>query len=436
MSKEKNNRKKFLKLIIVTILVAIFTSVYFNIDRLLGKTKQESTLDESAVEIQNADLSLHFIDVGQGDSLFIELPDDTTMLIDAGIPSKGDEVCEYISALGITQIDYLVVTHGDNDHVGGIPEVLDNFEIKEIYRPYQFAVIEEKQDGKVVNEYVNPADDLKQLYTKTSKNIISNKAYNSFIEKAYTETYMENGQEKKAKVSTHYDELEILPVGDVEFKFEFFGPLQTVNAEDFIDNGDAEYTYGYPTQYYGKSDAQIKNSASCVMLLEYNEKSYLFTGDAIDTQEQTLINSLTNSEKERFTNVDLYFVGHHGSKDSSCEEFLEVIQPKMSIISVGENTYGHPTEEALTRLGEYSGDNIFRTDEHGNVIVLSNETDIQVKTNIITGTLSTKATNIDPQKEWYIYVIIITAGVFISGVIYIVQQDIKAKQRIKRYKRK
>ena len=173
------------------------------------------------------------------------------------------------------------------------------------------------------------------------------------------------------------------------------------------------------------------------MLLEYNGKSYVLTGDAIDEQEEAMIDSLTNSELERFKSADVYFVGHHGSKDSSCAEFLEVIKPKVSVISVGEgNNHGHPTNEALLRLEEYSGENIFRTDEHGNVLILADGDQIQVKTNIVTGNLSTKATGIDPVHEWYIYVIIVAGSVFVSGVVYIVKQDIKSKARKRRYKRK
>lgn len=429
MSKrDKSNKKKFIQLIIVTILVAVLSAVYFNIDRILGRTKTENTLDDSAVAIENADLTIHFIDVGQGDSVFIELPDDTTMLIDAGKKGKGSVVQEYIETLGYTQIDYLIVTHGDDDHVGGIPTILDEFEVKNIYRPYQFAV----KDG-----VVNSKDDLKSLYTEDAKNIITNQPYNTFIEKAYVETYMdENNEVQEAIVSTHYDTLKILPVSGSDFTIEFFGPLRTVNGQNFEQNDKIVETIGYPSIYYGSSNPKIKNSASCVMLLEYNDGSYLFTGDAIDLQEKALINSLTSEERQRFSEVELYHVAHHGSRDSSCAEFLELIKPKMSIISVGEgNTYEHPHAEAVDRIDDYSGDNIYRTDIDGNILILANEEDIQLKTNTKLGNLSSKISNIDPQKEWYIYVAGITLFVFISGVIYIVRQNINAKKRSAKYRR-
>lgn len=435
MSKNKtSNSKKFIQLIIVTILVAVLSTVYFNLDRILGRTQTENTLDNNAVALANADLSIHFIDVGQGDSVFIELPDDTTMLIDAGIKSKGKVVQEYIEALGYSQIDYLVVTHGDNDHVGGIPTILTEFEVKNIYRPYQFAY--GYSEGEKIDD-INPADDLKSLYTSSSKNIIDNKAYNEFIELAYNETYTdENGQEKDAIVSTHYDGLPIDPVDDSQFTLEFFGPLVTVNGQNFEYNSEIKETVGYPSIYYGTGDSKIKNSASCVMLLEYNDRSYLFTGDAIDEQEKALINSLNAEEKQRFSDVDVYHVAHHGSRDSSCSEFLELIKPKMAVINVGEgNTYEHPHDETLDRIDDYSGTNIFRTDKDGNIIVLANDKDIQIKTNTIVGNLSEKLVSVSPTEEWYIYVIAITSFVFVSGVIYIIRKDIQAKKRARRYKK-
>ncbi|NLJ78387.1 MAG: MBL fold metallo-hydrolase [Tissierellia bacterium] len=80
-------------------------------------------------------LRVHFIDVGQGDSTFIEFPNGKTSLIDAGTRGAGDRVVEYINDLGIDKIDYLIATHPHEDHIGGLPEVIRNFDVNRVYMP-------------------------------------------------------------------------------------------------------------------------------------------------------------------------------------------------------------------------------------------------------------------------------------------------------------
>lgn len=82
-----------------------------------------------------ADLEVHFIDVDQGDSTFIITPGGYTMLIDAGDNSHGSDIVSYIKAMGVKKIDVLIGTHPDADHVGGIDNVIESFEIGEFYMP-------------------------------------------------------------------------------------------------------------------------------------------------------------------------------------------------------------------------------------------------------------------------------------------------------------
>lgn len=77
----------------------------------------------------------HFIDVGQGDANFIELPNDKVMLIDAGVASSSTKIINYIKNLGYTKIDYVVATHPHADHIGGLSEVISSFDIGNIYMP-------------------------------------------------------------------------------------------------------------------------------------------------------------------------------------------------------------------------------------------------------------------------------------------------------------
>lgn len=80
-------------------------------------------------------LTVNFLDVGQGDSEFIQLPDGKCMLIDAGVSESAGKIASKISELGYEKIDYLIATHPHADHIGGMKRIVENFEIGEIYMP-------------------------------------------------------------------------------------------------------------------------------------------------------------------------------------------------------------------------------------------------------------------------------------------------------------
>ena len=92
-----------------------------------------------SVEIKLTDNSdnvrVHFLDVGQGDSIFIELTDVKSMLIDASTAEYGEGIADYIKDNGYSKIDYLVATHPHADHIGGMQDVVEQLEIGEIYMP-------------------------------------------------------------------------------------------------------------------------------------------------------------------------------------------------------------------------------------------------------------------------------------------------------------
>ena len=79
------------------------------------------------------DLKVHFLDVGQADSIFVELPNNESMLIDAGKNGSGSTVVSYIKGLGFTTIDYLIGTHPHEDHIGGLDDVINSLKINNIY---------------------------------------------------------------------------------------------------------------------------------------------------------------------------------------------------------------------------------------------------------------------------------------------------------------
>ncbi|QGG48305.1 ComEC/Rec2 family competence protein [Heliorestis convoluta] len=97
--------------------------------------KENQQRETSPAERPSQELTLHFIDVGQGDSILITTPNGSTLLIDAGPQSAGQKVVSYLKKAGITSIDKLISTHPHSDHIGGMQEVLAKFEIGQIYDP-------------------------------------------------------------------------------------------------------------------------------------------------------------------------------------------------------------------------------------------------------------------------------------------------------------
>ncbi|MBQ3566649.1 MAG: MBL fold metallo-hydrolase [Oscillospiraceae bacterium] len=98
-----------------------------------GTAIDNSEETEQSMELFTENLTVHFIDVGQGDCTFIELPNGETMLIDAGETDQGDKVTTYINSQGYDEIDYTVATHAHSDHIGGMPEVLRTLEADDFY---------------------------------------------------------------------------------------------------------------------------------------------------------------------------------------------------------------------------------------------------------------------------------------------------------------
>ena len=241
-------------------------------------------------------MRVHFLDVGQGDCAFIELGNGQTMLIDAGNNENGDEIVKYIENLQYSDIDYVVATHPHDDHIGGMREIIENFDIDIFYMPWA-------------------------------------------VSTSYTyEKMLDTLSEKRVEVHKAEIGRTILSSGPIE--------ITVLSPEE-----DTEY-----------SDL---NDASAVVRLQYGETVFLFTGDAGEMIEGDLCDFNIDS--------DVLKVGHHGSETSSSEAFIEMVSPKIAVISCGENnSYGHPDEITIETLKEYDVD-IYRTDENGTIIVTADQ---------------------------------------------------------------
>lgn len=246
-----------------------------------------------------------FIDVGQGDSIFIQLPfGKGNYLIDSGgnlffdkeqwqqrkkqFEVGRDIVVPFLKGKGITTIDKLILTHGDADHIGGSLNILDQITVKEIILP------KSKQLSSL---------ELKILQIAKQKSIQVSFAHEGV-----------NWQEG-------------------ESNFHFVSPRETGEDE--------------------------RNDGSLVLAAEIGGLTWLFTGDLEVNGEERFVKNYGN------LSIDVLKAGHHGSKSSSSEQFLKATSPKMAIISVGRNNrYNHPHREVIER---YEGKHIhlLRTDQLG-----------------------------------------------------------------------
>lgn len=371
-NKIKVKKWKVVVSILILCLLAVTHIFADKIETMIGYNEEFASHQNTRDVVEGSGYYVSYIDVGQGNSSFVKLPDGKTVLIDGGDKEFGETVGEFLRDRNISQIDYLIATHSDSDHIGGLEYVLKNFEFKQIYRPFQISM----NSDNTVYEY----EDLKEAYeyateqgvSKISK--VTTSIYRNFIKGIYDETYTVDGNALETKICVFYDGLKI--TGE-NYEIEFFGPLKANVDIDFSKNDLTTETEGFATVGYGVSNA---NDCSSIFTLTCFEDKYLFMGDARftdtdlndrDYSEWDFLESLTNEEKAKLAEVDVLLLPHHGSKYSSCDELLEIVLPRFVVVSAGkDNKYGHPHDEVLerlTKINSLEADYMLRTDEMGDV---------------------------------------------------------------------
>ncbi|MDU1601571.1 MAG: ComEC/Rec2 family competence protein [Clostridium sp.] len=276
---------------------------------------QNNNNDDKSKKNVSGELKVHFIDVGQADSILIQQGNEN-MLIDAGNNEDEDTIKSYLNNLGITEFKYVVGTHAHEDHIGSLDYIMNSFKVGKIYFPKVTAT------------------------TKKFENLV----------KAVKNKGM-----------------------------QFTAP----KVGEIFNLGQAKCTILAPNS----NNYEDANNDSIVIKLEYGSNSFMFTGDAEDVSEKEMLS------KGLDLKADVLKVGHHGSKSSSCDEFLNTVNPKYAVISVGkDNDYGHPNKESLQRLSS-RGIQIYRTDESGTIVATSDGYNITFSAAPSSGTDSGKSSN-------------------------------------------
>jgi competence protein ComEC len=256
-----------------------------------------------SLSLYNAYLEVSFFDVGQGDSIFIETPQKHQILIDGG-PGY-TKVLEGLSSempFSDKEIDLIVLSHPESDHMTGLLSVLENYKVDNIL----WTGVE--RDGEKFDSW-------KRMIVEEGANIY----------------YADKG--------------------------------------DSIVAGDVSLGVLFPFESLKNEEVKESNNTSIVVKLSYKNSSFLFPGD-ISSKTEKLIND---------ADADILKIPHHGSKYSTSEELLSKVSPLMAVIQVGKNSYGHPTEEVLTRLNN-SGIKVLRNDTNGDIKIVSDGTNYKIIT--------------------------------------------------------
>ena len=360
MARKKRSKAKIsLEVVLAILLIAIIAAVicYFAVpsfkkmvDDYLQRLVQGNDPGTNDAKGES-ELRVHYLDVGQGDSILIEFPDDTDMLIDSG--DRRNATAEYIETylknLGIETLDYLVLTHSDSDHVGNMVQVLEAFEVEKAYIP------------------------------SIDEGVITTDVYNNFYKALKNEKYTtENGSIAECEiVISQMGEL----IKSENATDKFFMAFLSPSPRGMLEDGE----YDVLNSKKPNTNGPDRNAVSPITYLEYIGKKIIFTGDVTgDPAERVMKNYETGVYNNMFPDgsggyyavnfengVDVYKAAHHGSAthDSNAEAFINFVKPKYGIISVGEgNSYGLPDEEILKRFSNVGAD-VYRTDVNGTIVV-------------------------------------------------------------------
>jgi len=291
-------------------------------------------------------LEIYFIDVGQGDAILIEMPNDRRILIDGGPDGRanGFLTWKYNLIKYAKRFDAVILTHGDADHAAGMTKILNNPNIQ-VERIYHNGIARRNgeglksfgktETGMLVDLYSDIAE-LEDEYKNLSKGFKDwYKAVQSAKERA-----AKNGYGFTCQRADQYTEKLVLG-GEDEIKITFLGP---------INQGSPNSP---KLKLFENSDSKTMNGNSVAIIIEYGKARMLFCGDINPDAEALYIEKHGNSLE-----AHVFKANHHGSPDFTTN-FLKTVSPWVSVVSSGSyNEYGHPRANLLGSLGRYSKDKV------------------------------------------------------------------------------
>jgi competence protein ComEC len=127
-----------------------------------------------------------------------------------------------------------------------------------------------------------------------------------------------------------------------------------------------------PNNYIIEKYSKNANDISVVSKMTYKDSSFLFTADITSKVEKEIINEDISA--------DVLKVAHHGSRHSTYDDFVTKVNPLMAVIQVGKNSYGHPTNDVLTRLSNF-GIKVLRNDINGDIKISTDGNNYKIITN-------------------------------------------------------
>lgn len=360
-------------IVFLTVLVCVGISYIWKTD-IEDYLNFKLNLTPPSTDIVADDMVVHYIDVGQADAIFIQFPNQKTMLIDAGQstarhginPTRNNALFSYLAHAALQTdpithkkvIDYFLITHSDFDHIGGGSFILQDYTVNTIFRPLAYTV-EETRGLPHLFPYVVFSRNGQTVTTQSTTyvNLVNQIAA---AEAQGTEVIFFDSESDFNEGGVMVDFLSPTPAQTALFR----NVLRT--SGEYLGDGSELYHYGAP------SAIQLNNRSPLVKM-SYKGKAFLFAGDmhgdgnASQDMEQAVLQHYAGNLSA--LNADVLKIAHHGSNTSSSAAFINAVSPTYAVISVGKNGYGHPGDGTLGRLSDagLASQNVFRTDLNGNI---------------------------------------------------------------------